>query len=370
MKISLNRGFGATARRVAILSCTLAGLLSTQAFCAIPDSLHAPAAKQLTAAPADSTAKPSALPAKDTATASIAARSPDSAHTSLLQTPNDSSLKKNTLQKKSLPPLDTTSRFLKTPFVSFGIGWALGSYDIFNSWQNNLPDSVQKILPLNPDTMGFSIIEPVNTYNILFPVSVSYTPFVNARSSVSLEASFCYIGKTLQVTMQRDTNSGKINYRQSMNSYTFAAGVLYRHALDERYFRIEGVDRTSILAGAYVLPYSYLSNETSITWTGVPDSVVSAAKRNLQSFYAWGYGAGWRVGITTQRALSQNSGMEVSICYVGRYLGSFREKSRSLTNADIDASSSTPATRVSFLSNTVEIRLEFCLGTSPAPKKP
>jgi len=186
---------------------------------------------------------------------------------------------------------------------------------------------------------------------------------VNRKSSFSLEASFCYIGKSLQATLKHDTASGKIDYRQALDSYTFNLGALYRYGLDERYFRIEGVDRTSLIIGAYVVPYSYLAKQSSVSGSGVADSVLIAAKSTLQNFWAWGMGAGWRVGISTQRALSKNSGMEVSICYVGRYLGFFREKQGYVLNEDVNPSKSEPDNKLSFFSNTVEMKVEFMLCT-------
>lgn len=339
---------------------------TTQAYCADRDSL------KVNPSPADTLKRPASLQSKDSSTAPAAVKVSDSTQKNSASLSNDSLLKRTALQlqrKTAVAVEDTASLFLKIPSVGFGIGWALGSLDIFNDWQSNLPDSVQKILPMNPDTFGMSVTEPVNTYNILFPISVSWTPLVYRKSSVSFEGSFCYIGKVLQATLQHDTASGKINYRQSLDSYTFNVGMLYRHSLDERFFRIEGVDRTSVIVGAYVLPYSYLSKQTSLTCSGVPDSVIVAARANLKNFYAWGYGGGWRIGISSQRALSKTSGMEVSVCYVGRYLGFFREKKGFVLNKDINTDRSDPDDKLSFFSNTVEMKVEFMVGTTSKIKK-
>jgi len=339
-------------------ACSLALIVSVHAFSAQSDTAQTAPPRPAVSAPSDTAAKYSASQTKDT---SRVVR--DSFSKTAVPPLTDSLAKKSAAQTKPLPTQDTVSRFLKTPYFSFGIGWELGTYDVYNPWQNQLPDSVGNILRLNPDTLGFTIIEPVNGYNIMFPLSISYTPFVYSRSTVSFEASFCFISKSLQVMMQHDTGTGKINYRQAMSSYTFNLGVLYRHAINEKYFRIEGVDRTSVLLGAYVLPYSYLSNETSISSYGIADSVVSAAKAGLRSYYAWGYGAGWRVGLTTQKALSQYSGMEISVSYIGRYFGYFREKQRPMTVGDITPLATDAGNRLSFYSNMVEIKMEFILGT-------
>ncbi|HMD69322.1 MAG TPA: hypothetical protein VKF42_10625 [Chitinivibrionales bacterium] len=353
------------------LALAAAFVLTAQAYCADHDSLKVNPSSSVAAAPADTLKKSAALQAKDSAIAPATLNAPDSTRKIPMATPGDSLLKKAALQlqkKTAVAVEDTASLFLKVPSIGFGIGWALGSFDIFNDWQSSLPDSVQKILPMNPDTFGMSITEPVNTYNILFPISVSWTPLVFRKSSVSFEGSFCYIGKVLQATLEHDTTSGKVNYRQSLDSYTFNVGMLYRHSLDERFFRIEGVDRTSVIVGAYVLPYSYLSKQSSLTWSGVPDSVVVAARANLKNFYAWGYGGGWRIGITSQRALSKNSGMEVSVCYVGRYLGFFREKQGFVLNKEVNPAKADPDDKLSFFSNTVEMKVEFMIGTTNKKK--
>ena len=94
--------------------------------------------------------------------------------------------------------------------------------------------------------------------------------------------------------------------------------------------------------------------------------MVSGAKARLRSYYAWGYGAGWRVGLSTQKALSQYSGMEISASYVGRYFGYFREKQRPMPIGDINPLESDAGTRLSFYSNMIEIKMEFILGTHEA----
>jgi|GEM_PF-2629151 hypothetical protein len=347
-------------------------LFALQGFPAGQDTTQGKSARPAAAAQSSDTSQRtvSALANRDTSVVPAASQTSDSATKAAHHVLSDTSLKRSPLQKPAIPPQDTASRFLKTPFVSFGIGWALGSYDIFSSWQNTLPDSVGNILPNNPDTLGFSVTEPVNTYNVLFPISVSYTPFVYRRSSVGFEAAFCYIGKTLQATLQHDTLSGKVDYSQTLSSSTFSVGVLYRHALNDRYFRIEGSDRTSFLMGVYALPLSYLYRVTTINSSGIADSIVSPALSAIKDLRAWGFGGAWRVGISTAKGLSQNSGMDVSISYVGRYLGFFRENGRLLQNRDINPFAADPGNTLSSFSNTVEIRLEFIIGTSSPPKKP
>jgi hypothetical protein len=263
---------------------------------------------------------------------------------------------------KTGPAADTISRFLTHPYFGVGIGWGLGSFPVLTQWQNAVPDSAGAILPLNPDTLGFTITEPVNTYNILFPIYLSYTPFVYSRSSVAFEGSFFFIDKSLQATLQHDTSLEKINYQQSMTCYGFTAGVFYRRQIGERYFRIEKVDKTCFILGVSVLPYFHLSKSESISAADVSDSVISAARARLQNFHAWGMGGAWRIGISTQQSLSQTSGMEISLSYIGRYAGEFRKNGAYLLNKDIDPSAENPGSKLSSLSSTVEIRLDFLFG--------
>jgi hypothetical protein len=145
--------------------------------------------------------------------------------------------------------------------------------------------------------------------------------------------------------------------------------VLYRHAIDEKYFRLENVDRTSFLLGVYTQPFVYISRESSIKSSGISDSVVIAAKSQIKNLYARGFGAAWRIGVCSQKALSRASGMEISISYVGRYTGYFSQNNRTVFNKDINPAAANPDEKLSFFSNTIEIRLEFLIGQKPHLKK-
>jgi hypothetical protein len=270
--------------------------------------------------------------------------------------------KKQDLSAKSVPGIDSVPRVLSHPYFGVGAGWGLGSFPVLSDWQNALPDSAANILPVNPDTLGFTITEPVNTYNILFPLYLSYTPFVYSGSSVAFEGSFFFIGKSIQATLQHDTLPGKINYTQSMNCYGFSLGVFYRRQLDEQYFKIENVDKTSFILGLSALPYVRIAKNESLTSSGIDDSVISAAKAGLRSFHAWGMGGAWRIGIGSQQTLSATSGLEISISYIGRYMGIFRQDGTYLLNKDVNPSTDKPSDKLSFLSNTVEIRLDLLFG--------
>ncbi len=263
------------------------------------------------------------------------------------------------------PAIDSVSRVLTRPFYSFGAAWGLGSYPLLTEWENALPDSVQKILASNPDTLGFAVKEKANSYNILFPIYLSYTPIVHEKSSLGFEASFFYIGKSLQATLQHDTLAPRIDYKQSMNSLGFSIGSFYRYKINERYFKIDKVDKTCVLLGLSVLPYLHIDRSTSFSSTGISDSVINGAKARTSDFNAWGMGASWRIGIGSQQILSNSSGMEISISYVGRYAGFFRNGNMYLLNRDINPAMADPDKKLSFVSSTVEIRLDFILGKIP-----
>jgi hypothetical protein len=179
---------------------------------------------------------------------------------------------------------------------------------------------------------------------------------------VSFDASFFFIGNSLQATLQKDTFPEKINYKQSLNCYGFTVGAYFRHEIDERYFKIDKVDKTSFILGVGILPFFHLSKNESISSTGIGDSVIDAASGRLRTLNAGGMGGAWRIGIGSQMAVSATSGMDVSVCYVGRYVGSLWQNSSYLQDKDINPTANKPETRLSMLSNTVEIRLEFLFG--------
>jgi hypothetical protein len=342
-----------------IVFCFAVLILSGSSFCqSLLPPVNAPSLHKDTTAMATT---------KDSSLTGISRLKPDSLSTDsalrLTKKPDTlQMIKKQGVQTKSTPAIDTISRVLTHPYFGVGIGWGLGSFPILTQWQNAVPDSVGAILPLNPDTLGFKITEPINTYNILFPIYISYTPFVYSTSSVAFDASFFYIGKSLQATLQKDTFPERVDYRQSMNCYGFSAGVYYRRQIDERYFKIDKVDQTSFVVGLSVLPFCHVSKSESISPVGISDSVVFAASGRLRNFSAWGAGGGLRIGICSQKSLSASSAMEVSLSYIGRYMGEFRTSNGYLQNKDVDPSSDNPDDKVSSFSNTVEIRLDFLFG--------
>jgi hypothetical protein len=61
--------------------------------------------------------------------------------------------------------------------------------------------------------------------------------------------------------------------------------------------------------------------------------------------------------------------MEISISYEGRYTGYFSQSNRMLSNKDINPAAANPDEKLSFFSNTIEIRLEFLIGQKPHVKK-
>lgn len=350
------------------IACAIAFIFPAYSFS--QDILTAKSTKSTRSVQAlDTLNKISPVQNKDTASGLFSKQKADSTGQAVT-VPNavDSSMKKAALAKPAIAEEDTASLFLKVPYFNFGIGWSLGSFDLFNEWQKALPDSANDILSLNPDTLLFSVREPVNTYNILFPISVSFTPFVYSRSSMGFEASFYYIEKNIQAALARDTAFGKMDYKQSMSSYGFSLGAIYRHAIDERYVRIENVDRTSIVLGIFAQPYVHMSKDASISSSGVSDSVVAAAQSRIQKLGAWGFGCAWRVGVCSQKALSRASGMEVSISYIGRYANFFRSGSGLLLNKTINPAAGNPDEKVSFFSHMVELRLEFLVGKSHSRK--
>ena len=56
------------------------------------------------------------------------------------------------------------------------------------------------------------------------------------------------------------------------------------------------------------------------------------------------------------------------MCYVGRYLGFFRDKQGFILNKDVNPAKSDAGDKLSFYSNTVEMKVEFMLGTTGKKK--
>jgi hypothetical protein len=260
------------------------------------------------------------------------------------------------------PPEDTLYHFWNHPYWGIGAGWGLGSFPIFTEWKNGLPDSAFDLAGRNSQIPHFSVEEPTDAYYIVWPLLLSYTPFTGERRSLTVESSFYFLfsSKSCIVSLKNDSLPVQsATWSQSCAAYYFSIGLSYRHAIPEEYFKVEGVKKTSAILGLSVSPLVRITKSSSFSSVGLADSTRAALQTHLDNRSFNGVGVSWKIGLSTLNRLSQRSGLQIDLVYIGRYNGFFN---RDLRWKDINPASDTPHRIVSFMSNTFEINMTLQSG--------
>lgn len=329
----------------------------------------------------------------DTAKTSISnyTHEPDSIKTSI----SNSALKPDTLVLKTIPDslkknpspslggadmqkqpplspntMDTTYSFWNFPYWGVGAGWGLGSFPLFTEWIRGLPDSARDIV--GPDTAlkNFSIKEPADAYTILVPITIFWTPLADERRSLSLEGSFFWISKSFQAYLQSNDSavSKWVHWRQSMSAYFLSLGFNYKYNIPEQYFKVENVNRTSLLIGFSADPLLLVDKNASFSFSEIADSTLARANAAADNGTFRGIGCAWRLGLSSLHRLSTRKGLEISLVYSGRWYGYFKNGKTRTTWKDINPMASSPLENVSFLSSSFQISFALVSGKKPARK--
>ena len=268
---------------------------------------------------------------------------------------------------------DTTYYFWRYPYWGIGAGWGLGSFPLFSEWQNGLPDSSAKLAGPSSAVPHFTIREPVNTYNIFWPLLVSVTPFISERHALSLEGSlyFLFLNKSYKASLTTGVDSLRslVEWSQSCAAVFFSLGFDYRRVIPEEYFKVDNVKRTTANIGFSVIPLMHFTKSASFSAAGIPDSTIALLEKNIDNASFNGIGCSWKIGISSLRRLSSKSGLEISISYIGRYCGYFKNGKTRMLWKDLDPSYSRPNEKISFLSNTFELSLMLQTGKAPVGQK-
>jgi hypothetical protein len=292
----------------------------------------------------------------------------------------------DTAQKKNAPPAsaesslqpasqpeDTTYCFWKFPYWGIGAGWGLGSFPLFSEWQNSLPDSSAKLLGGSSAVPRFTIREPVNTYNIFWPLLVSVTPFINERHALSLEgaAYFLFLNKSYKASLTTGVDSlhSSVEWNQSCAAVFFSLGFDYRRVIPEEYFKVDNVKRTTANIGFSVIPLMHFTKSASFSATGIPDSAIAMLEKNTHNLSFNGIGCSWKIGISSLRRLSSKSGVEIGISYIGRYYGYFLNGATRTLWKDLNPSYKRPNDKLSFLSHVFELSLMLQTGKAQSGAK-
>jgi hypothetical protein len=267
---------------------------------------------------------------------------------------------------------DTTYCFWRHPYWGIGAGWGLGSFPLFSEWQNGLPDSSVNLAGPGSKVPRFTVREQANSYNIFWPLFLSYTPFVNERHALSLESSFYFISKSYKVslTAPSDSTNTSVEWSQSCAASFFTVGFDYRRSIPEEYFKVENVKRTTGNIGFSVVPLVHFTKRASFTSANIPDSTVAILNGNKDNRTFNGLGFSWKIGVSCLKKLSSKSGLEIGISYMGRYLGYFRNGATRMLWKDVNTANGKPNEKISLVSHTVELSFMLQNGkAAPANKK-
>jgi hypothetical protein len=269
---------------------------------------------------------------------------------------------------------DTSSHFWLHPYWGIGMGWGIGGFPLFSEWENGLPDSAADLLGENSQAPTLTIKEAATAYNVFWPIVLSYTPYTNETRSLTLESSmyFIFTGKSYigTLTNEDDTTSGvSINWIQKCHEYFFTLGMSCRQTIPEEYFRVDGVNKTSMIMGLSFTPLIYVSETASFTSDSAADSTLAALKNHLYDKSFNGTGFSWKIGISTVKRLSSRTGLEIDLVYIGRWFGLFHDGSQRIKWRDINSNSPRGDKNLSFTSSSFEINLIFLSGKKDHSKK-
>jgi hypothetical protein len=266
---------------------------------------------------------------------------------------------------------DTSYRFWHHPYWGIGAGWGLGSFPLFSEWEIGLPDSSARLTGPGSAVPNFKVREPVNSYNIFWPLMASITPFMNQRHALSIEgaAYFLFSGKSFKASLTgNDSAHSSLEWSQSCAATFFSVGLVYRRTIPEEYFKVENVQRTTANIGLSVVPLMHFSKRSSFTAGNIADSTLAAVEGKKDNRAFNGVGGAWNIGISALRRLSAKSGVEIGITYIGRYYGYFKNGSNRMLWKDLNPGYGRPGEKISFLSHTFEISLVLQTGKAGKTK--
>lgn len=285
---------------------------------------------------------------------------------------------------KPLPDLTTTTPSdsdtiinLNGTFLGLRAGWTIGNFDLLKHWQEALPDSlgnfnltkdsyiVKDSTHTSPyiDTtdLRYAIKELPGAYNISIPIGLQFTKISDLKKT-SVLLSFAYVGKSQKsvITGLIDSLSESVNIRSNLNTFSLFLEGNYSIPFPEQYFKIDGVDNSYFTIGASISSIIVrVGNE--ISYGGKSErlnSVSTAVKSALADKTSIGAAVSLRVGVTTVKALSQQSLVEFGISYLLSRYDYFYKDSRRLNKEWIQPGVKDSNKPLAFFSN----RIEFTVG--------
>lgn len=228
-----------------------------------------------------------------------------------------------------------TVAFWLSPYVGFNVAWTLGSFPLFTTWQRGLPTALSEFglasdLLLGDSTTGidtarlrYETKEAANSYNIVWPLGVSYTFMVREQSSLTARLAFMFIRKQHKATLQADSVPGRVLLEQNLGLYSVSLGLDLRRAISPRYFSVDNTNRTDLSLGMAIHPVTFLNRNDEVDLSANAPAemrpVYEAVSAVRKPFSSWGVGISWSAGISSIKRLSPHTGLRTSLCYIGRW---------------------------------------------------
>ncbi len=254
--------------------------------------------------------------------------------------------------------IDTSYRVWHSPFWSFGLGWSIGAMPVFNVWEEGLPYSIEEISVLSsfPDSLNLTLtlIEKPNTYNINFPIFVSFTPYIRNNRHISLTGSFFVMRKIYKAVVRDESRNTIWKSEQTLSLSSFLLGIRLIQPIPEKYFSVKKIEKVSFLIGISGSPLLVLNGE-SIT-------VLNSKSTADNDFTAYGIGVSWELGISTLRKLSKKNGLEIGIYYLGSWNGRFMDNGHHINQGDLNPQNSKPSEIVQFTPQRIVIYFNILTG--------
>jgi hypothetical protein len=262
--------------------------------------------------------------------------------------------------------IDTNYCFWHYGHFGIGAGWSLGSFPLFDEWIKGLPDSARKIIGTSSEVPTFSVKEPADAYNILWPINIWWAAIANERHSLCIEGSFFWITKSYEAYLQNDSNTTQwIHWQQSLSAYSFSLGLTYKFTIPDEFFHVESSNKTGFLLGFNAIPLVLIDKSASFSSSGIADSTLANAHTTIDNRSLRGLGCSWKIGLSSLHRLSTAKGLEISLLYIGRWYGYFKDHSTPAVWREINPLSSASGQNISFISSTFEISFALVSGKKP-----
>lgn len=232
----------------------------------------------------------------------------------------ENSLKKTLLDSTAITEeeVDTSYRVWNQPFWSVGIGWCLGSMPVFDEWRGALPtNKIPQLISGIPDTLdSIKINDDPGTYNVNFPITIAYSPYVDSTNRLSFKLGFSWMYKKFEATAftSIDTSvSDSFNIEQSMSLTNFSLGLFYSRTISKNYFIIEKAEKVTFTIGVsgslpIVLKYKKSIGYDNADFSYTPVNIMSS-----------GSGVSWYLGLSVFRLLSSKNALEIGALYKGSW---------------------------------------------------